>query len=231
MRWLLSAVLLLLAAPVFGQENEAEKLFRAMEKKICDAKSLKVVCDVKNSRVPDGMIAECQMAQGNKLRLEFAPRNKTALSFLTVCDGKTIKWQAPVRDVGEGEIATVKHLSRIISVGLGRGPVGNLAFVSTQIERRTTSDFDSEKDFAVKDFKLAGKEQIGKREAHVIEYELTTREMNEICKAKVWIDSKSFLPIKRQFTLEGKEQTTVSEDFVEFLVNLQLDAKLFELPN
>src|SRR6266852_5239526 len=43
MRWILATVLFLSTLPVQAQENEAEKLFRAMEKKICSAKSLKVV--------------------------------------------------------------------------------------------------------------------------------------------------------------------------------------------
>ena len=43
MRWIFLVPGLLLAAPAAAQENEAEKLFRTMEKKVRAAKSLEVV--------------------------------------------------------------------------------------------------------------------------------------------------------------------------------------------
>src|SRR5438128_1821315 len=45
MRWFLTVTALALAVPAYAQENDAEKLFRQVEKKLAAAKSLQVTFD------------------------------------------------------------------------------------------------------------------------------------------------------------------------------------------
>src|SRR5215510_14285294 len=73
MRWLLTAVALLIVTPVYAQENEAEKLFRAMEKKLTSAKSLKVAstADFDLGGQVIKFKGSTQQAEGNKARIEF----------------------------------------------------------------------------------------------------------------------------------------------------------------
>src|SRR4051795_5685308 len=72
MRWLALLVLILAAAPARAQEGEAEKLFRAMEKKILAAQSLVVEFNSQNT-VDDKKFTvkgTIYIATGNKTRLD-----------------------------------------------------------------------------------------------------------------------------------------------------------------
>jgi hypothetical protein len=77
MRWLVAAAMVLMAAPAYGQDNEAEKLYRAMEKKVREAKSIRVIW---NAEFDFGIVkgetikGVSQLADGNKLRIEFEGR-------------------------------------------------------------------------------------------------------------------------------------------------------------
>src|SRR5947209_6610335 len=71
MCWLLVTAL---AGPAAGQPNEAEKLFRAMGKKVRAAKSLKLVCELSGSLSDRGehlrITASRQFAGASKARFE-----------------------------------------------------------------------------------------------------------------------------------------------------------------
>src|SRR5437870_2199762 len=73
-RGLLAVTLSLVAAAGYGQENEAENLFRSMERKVRAAKSLKMVCELKGTLAKGGeqirVIANQQFAGANKARFE-----------------------------------------------------------------------------------------------------------------------------------------------------------------
>src|SRR5262245_12754003 len=86
MKYLLAGFLpLLLAASAHAQENEAEKLFRAMEKKVRTAKAFDVSCSYEINKSKSK--ADLLLTQDNKARLKVIGR----ASFDVISDGKQSK--------------------------------------------------------------------------------------------------------------------------------------------
>ena len=102
--------------------------------------------------------------------------------------------------------------------------MGAIIVVATQ----QLDDFDVDKKLRMKDFKLGLKETLGKVETQVIEFMVYDPPDARESKFKLWIDVKTNLPVKRCID-EGSEFVNV-ETYTEFVLNPQLDAKLFELP-
>src|SRR4051812_12873461 len=92
MRWLLTLALLALVAwPAAAQENEAEKLFRALEQKVRTAKTLQLHfnavitgADAKKWNTKGSMI----LGEGDKFRAEYeSKRFGQEFKFTDVSDG------------------------------------------------------------------------------------------------------------------------------------------------
>src|ERR1700678_3512610 len=103
MRWLLTFALLVLAAwPAAAQENEAEKLFRAMEKKLLAAKTLQIRFDSSVTIPPQtgSLKGTLMLGEGDKFRLEFGGEPFGVEGKTTVVsDGTTMS----IKDTGEKE--------------------------------------------------------------------------------------------------------------------------------
>ena len=219
------------------QENEAEKLYRTMEKKIAAAKSLKVVFDLE--AVSPG---EIQKGRGsaffggaNKARLEFELRREGAgpNTMLIVSDGRQIS----IREAADGAemtgpLKTPVWLNEGLPLVLARfGGFGAVAGFPDLVAKELKNEID--KAFSATAFKLGAKEKIGQCEAQVIEYTLTldlTREPAETGKVKLWIDVKTMLPLQRCVALDikdGKALHSMTEVYTDFVLNPPLDDKLF----
>src|SRR5262245_47414590 len=69
MRWLMTLALVGVATPVFAQDNEAEKLYRAFEKKLLAAKAYRFSFDIDASAGDMFKLrGELAVAAGNKLK-------------------------------------------------------------------------------------------------------------------------------------------------------------------
>jgi len=225
MRWLALLVLILAAAPARAQDGEAEKLYRAMEKKILAAESLALEF---NSEITEDdkkftVKGTIYVAAGNKTRLDLE-------SELFQLGGKTL-----IVTNGESKYAKVGNL--VFDEG-PFPPKGEVLFAliarfgaafAAMEKKIATADLD--KDFPVKNFTLGVKEMVGKREAQVVQYQLQNKKFGDLAEVSVWIDTKTQLPLKRAMAekQEGKEIRT-TETYGVFTVDSKLDGKLFEIP-
>ena len=226
MRWLTLLTLILAAAPAPAQEIEAEKLYRAMEKKILAAKSLAL--EFNSEMIPDDkkvtLKGTIYVALGNKTRLDLE-------SELFQLGGKTL-----IVTNGDSKYAKVGNL--IFAEG-PFPPKGDVllaliarfsAAIAAMEQKIGTTDLD--KDFPVKGFKLGVKEMVGKREAQIVQYQLQDKKIGDLAKMTIWIDTKTQLPLKR--VIAGKKDTKIgdlTETYSVFTVDSTLDGKLFDIPS
>jgi outer membrane lipoprotein-sorting protein len=224
MRWLALFVLILVAEPARAQEGEAEKLYRAMEKKILAAKSLalefnsQVTVDDKKFTVKGTIY----VAAGNKTRLELESELFGLGKTLIVTNGESryAKVGALVFDKGP-----FPPKGEVLLALIARFSANNAAME----KKIAVSDLD--KDFPVKNFKLGVKEMVGKREAQVVQYQIQYKKSGDLAEVSVWIDTKTQLPLKR--TVAGKDKKTIgdlAETYSVFTVDSKLDGKLFDIP-
>jgi outer membrane lipoprotein-sorting protein len=191
MRWLALFVLILAAAPAGAQEDEAEKLYRAMEKKVLAAESLAVEFD--SQMTVDGkkvtLKGTIYVAAGNKTRLDLK-------SDLFGIGGKTLI-------VTNGESRYAKVGDMVFDKGpfppkgeVLLGLIARFSAANAVLEKKiVASDFG--KDFPVKNFKLGVKEMLGKREAQVVQYQIQEQKRDDLAEVSVWIDTKTQLPLSR----------------------------------
>jgi outer membrane lipoprotein-sorting protein len=241
MRWSAALALLCLTAPAYCQENEGEKLFRAMEKKVRSAKALQVTGETEIA--PKGgqvvVTAKLYQAPGNKgrLQLDAIANGKSVWNILLVSDGKTLySREFNNKSVTENIPPHLQDTEKSTPALLARVGAVSWLFITEMLVKPSnptkTEAFDVDKAVPAKGFKLAGKEKIGPVESDVVEYVLEPQFSKVPLKATVWIDAATHLPVKRQLDLkQGNQTLRISETYREFILDAKLDAKLFEIPN
>jgi len=225
MRWLALFVLVLAPAPARAQEGDAEKLYRAMEKKVLAVKSLalefntEVTLDDKKVFAVKGSI---YVAAGNKIRLEGDLTG--GAKILSVTNGESI-----YEKVGD------KILDKPDAPRKSKALVGTIARfgAAAALMEKKLGTFDPDKDYPVKNFKLGIKEMVGKRDAQIVQYQVEEKSgklSTEV--VSVWIDTKTQLPLKRAMVNEvpGKQVFRSTEIYSVFTVDSKLDGQLFEIP-
>jgi outer membrane lipoprotein-sorting protein len=225
MRWLALFILILAAAPALAQEGEAEKLYRAMEKKILAAPSLVVefnsqhTVDDKSEPSKFTVKGTISIAAGNKTRLDLE-------SELFQLGGKTL-----IVTNGKSKSAKVGNLVFVEGPFPPEGEVlraliARFGAAAAALEKEiATADLD--KDYPVKNFKLGAKELVDKREAQVVQYQIQNKIIGNLTEMSVWIDTETQLPLKR--AEDGKKQKS-TETYGVFTVDSKLDDKLFDVP-
>ncbi len=225
MRWLALFVLILAAAPARAEEGEAEKLYRAMEKKIRASKSLVVEFNSQHTVDDEKFTVKgtIHIAAGNKTRLDLESELiELGGKNLIVTNGKSkyAKVGNMVFDEGPFPPETEILLALIARFGASHGAME---------QKIATADLD--KGFPVKNFRLGVKEMVGKREAQVVQCQIQNKEIGDLAEVSVWIDTKTQLPLKR--TVAGKDKKTIGdlvETYSVFTVDSKLDGKLFDIP-
>jgi hypothetical protein len=226
MRWLSLLLIFAFAAPVHAQDNEAEKLYRTMEKKIRSCKSVQLTFDA-DTPLEKGLQIKLKgtlrWAVGDKIRIEMdADLFGKQMKMLMLCDGKTMytKMDEQVQTQDKPADAGVDQISGFISrIGLAS------AFMSTAVLGEKKERFDLDKELPIKDFKLGAREKIGKVNAQVVEYTVTAK--GKEFKVSVWIDPQVSLPLKRTVEADGNR---VVENYGAFTIDGRLDTKMFEVP-
>jgi outer membrane lipoprotein-sorting protein len=220
-----------LVPAVQAQENEAEKLFREMEKKVNSAKAMRVASDDKADARGIRLKWMLVFAEGNKCRLEFE-----GTADLQGLEGKPFK----AVQISDG--------TKLLSVELGRpspkedAPTdltnmlqGSISRCGMSVQWLTGLDgkkqgFKIDEDFKVTDFVFGDKENVGEHEAQVVRYNLFLRGKVKMS-VRVWLDAKTKLPLKRVTTIPVKgAQINVTETFTQLTLDPKLEPKTFELP-
>jgi outer membrane lipoprotein-sorting protein len=206
-----------------AQDNEAEKLFRAAEKKLIDADSLHLTAKgaLTFGKKEGDFKGVVWLAQGNKSRVDVTGELAGKPQKLAMgSDGAKMKLRnAKLYDAAKG--ANLMLCGSVSRAG-GLGVV--LAF-----ERSCKGAIEDW--LTVANFSLGKAEKIGDREARGIHYTFTAKYLGVKKKfnAQLWLDSETHLPLKRIVNGSLLEKIQLTETY-DVRLNTSVDAKLFELP-
>jgi hypothetical protein len=211
--------------------NQAEKLFRAAEKKIAEADT----AHLKSDGVLDvgkGIKLEYKVntwtAKGNKAHIEdIAISAGQEFKSGRVSDGETW-WEKPLdaKSAKRNKIpanfnATLLGLSARSGVSLGYAWIETAGFKGDDLLAQIKAS----------GFSLGDKETVGPRgkgrEAQIVNYQLTYNDQRFT--GKVWLDVETNLPLKRIVSADDKSGQSWTEN-CEIRLNEKVDPKMFERP-
>src|SRR5262249_42138522 len=201
------------------QGQEAEDLFRKMEKQITASKTLQFSFDVtvkKDERIDFKFDGRLVLAEGNKLRLNVAGVFEgTADKRAMISNGKTM-WSLHEEKRDEEKVPPKLEQT------LKRGLCQTSLFIAFEMLRRDS-------DVVLADFKLGDKEVIGTQPVQIITYKITFKLKREepVVLAKLWLHTKTGLPVRRELTFDGGKSSVV-ETYTEMMLDREVEAKVFE---
>jgi len=255
MRYVSSVLILLTLLPVAqAQDNEAEKLFRAMEKKITAADAIQVTVAIELRAIKGSgnesklkewrRLLKVRKASGfliltkdNKAQMKIRGAN-VGLNMEMVSNGKQLRLgnEEGILDPAKPR-PTPKYLHALLTTLVSRtgvtaggvtirfAPGPQFEPVFLTLEDGEKLDFDPEKlGWGVSDIKAGAADKVGGRDAKVISYRF---EKGDGGRDTLWLDNKTLLPLKRVYTL-GRDMH-ITEIYTEFNLDPQIDAKAFEL--
>jgi outer membrane lipoprotein-sorting protein len=228
-----------LVLPVQAQDNEAEKLFRDMRKKLgaADAIRFSVSTEIKtaNKDGDSSFKGSVLLAKGNKAQLKG--------TMLRTWKGELVSnGEQAYLTLGEREttVATPKHLNGVLIFFVSRTGV-LLTFQAMQSLLRGLGDTRPEDLFkgadrdraAVWDFKLAPAEKIEGREVKVVNFRYGSKDAPGM-PISISIDAKTLLPLK--LVIDNRKGggafagAIITETYSEFTLEPKIDAEAFVLP-
>jgi outer membrane lipoprotein-sorting protein len=236
---------LLAAALVPGtlaQDNEAEKLFRAMEKKITQAKAFKIVIAVETKGDEKEMVGSFKgfllLTKDNKARLKVSGVEfGEAGQWQMVSNGKQVKLRP--YSVGvleffkeEATFPTPKNLHAHLATRVSR--LGVFPYIQRTAFLVLGGD-DPKADhpdrrLEMSDFRAGAPEKVGGRDAKVVHIKTNLSGIRERDAAfTIWIDAKTLLPLKRVIVPDTRSKYTITEIYKEFTLDPKIDAGAFDL--
>ena len=229
-------LLLLCSLGLAQHPNEAEKLFRAAEKKINDAETLHV--DFSGSLVsPRGNLelkGGFQIANGNKsyLRVE-GLLDKRPFRLIAISNEARQRIEiGPPRDISVTQELPKAYLTNLIALPTRSG---FLPYVveggagGTKGKEVTRIRFLTD-DVAVSDFVLGKKEKLGDRDAQVIQYQKVIPRGGGKVMVHLWLDSATSLPLKRSISMTDKAEPFQIVEAYDIRINGKVDTSKFEIP-
>ena len=232
-----------LLLPVFliaftQDSNQAEKAFRAAEKKLAEADNAQITVNatMKGGVSQFTMKGTLLLAKGNKARIDFnLDTPGGGFKFTSVSDGAKTKTEMAQGDKGGKESVrdTEKNANATFAGVTSRSGLlaGMIMVVGVGGPGKKQPELDDL--VSVSDFMLGQKEKIGERQAQRIDYKLTVSagpNNKETIKAQVWLDSETNLPLKRVLNgQKGDEKFEVTETY-DIRLNGKIEASKFELP-
>jgi outer membrane lipoprotein-sorting protein len=235
--------------PAAAQENEAEKIFRDLEKKIKAANAVQVTVEIEiraikgredQSKLKDNVStanAFLLFTKDNKARLRMSGEY---FGMELVSNGKQLKLaidEGDVPSINEAKaMPTPKHLNVLLStlesrVGvtvcsafiiIAPGPRFDSVFLALANAETKELDINLLK-WGVGNFKAGPAEKVGGRDAKVVSYLWA-----KASRVTLWLDAATLLPLKRDIVLE-EWNMHITVIYTEFKLNPKLDAKAFDL--
>lgn len=231
-----------LVPAAWAQDNEAEKLFRDMEKKITAAKGLEVVFTYQlEGKTTKGSLL---LTNDNKARLQVSGRFSFGIkgnaNFEMVSDGKKFKTKgarlvsgptgkAGFKLGGQTEGETPKAFHAWYAATVSRSGMGPLVLGLPYTLGAEIDPDGEETRMKVYDFKAGAAEKVGKRQAKPVRYRCG-KGGDDDPEVTVWIDTETGLPLKRVYALPRGERIRITENYSEVNLNPKVDAKALELP-
>jgi hypothetical protein len=226
------------------EQNEAEKLFRAMEKKIKGAKALEIVFTYEfEGETAKGSLL---LTNDNKARLrlsgQYYPGVKGNPTFELVSDGKRFKTKGAELGIGfqgvpyidpKGQTTeglTRKGLHEMVAAFLSQVGVGYTVLRLPYLVRHGDESLDPDEPESMYGFKAGAAEKVGERQAKVLRYRFDDGGKDDP-EITLWIDAENGLPLKRVFSIpRGVFAGRITETYSEFNLDPKIDGKAFELP-
>ena len=224
---------------VSQNDNQAEKTFRASEKKLSESDTVQIsFTSITNPDKKDVGIGfnkgTILIAKGNKMRFDLIgdvpSQPGQTIKVVSISDGTKMATQVTKGD-DQGKVMvqdSPKTDSAMLAGVVSRAGVFTIgrAASGTDKNQGKLDDF-----ITVADFSMGKKEKVGDRQAQRIDYKLTINiGIKETIDAQVWLDSKTHLPLKRVLSVKhGEEKVQVTETY-DIHINDKIDASRFELP-
>jgi outer membrane lipoprotein-sorting protein len=219
--------------------NQAEKAFRASEKKLSESDTIQIsfTCNTNPDRRDIGIgfnKGTILIAKGNKVRFDLIGdvpgQPGQTVKVVSISDGTKMTTQVTKGD-DQGKVMvqdSPKTDSAMLAGVVSRAGVFTIgrAASGTDQNQRKLDDF-----ITVADFSMGKKEKVGNRQAQRIDYKLTINiGIKETIDAQVWLDSETHMPLKRVLSVKhGEEAVQVTETY-DIHINGKIDASKFELP-
>jgi len=217
----MTALLLITAALLVPQEkNEAEELFKKMEEKIEKAKSVQVKL---RGTVDDMELSGALwLDEGGKVRIDLEGKSsRGSMTAAAISDGKKARLDSSDRPAPR-RFDVPETFDRLIRTSAARaGFVSSFEF----FEGGERVKADPETAFVAKAFKLGVKEIVGDRDCQAVDYMVSRR--GKDASVTVWIDTGTFLPLKRVLKADTK---TLTETYAAFKLDEKIDPAKFEFP-
>lgn len=246
MRYTAMALLLALTSPLWAQDNDAEKLFAAMEKKIQDAKAFQAAVTIDIQGDAKDRVSTFRgailLTRQNQARLRVSGDDfGEARNWELISDGKSLylkPYAAMPVFKEEAVLPTPKHLHPTLTRVTDRMGIMLMLFGMTYIvEAAKVPDFEKAGDrnrLDVFAFKSGAVEKIDGRDAKVISFRVGPRD-EEGVPVTLWLDSKTLLPLKRVSDLRKNKgvvsEVIITERYTAFTLDPMVDAgKAFAVP-
>jgi hypothetical protein len=222
-------------------DDRANRLFRAMEQRLADAKSLECSFTITvqhpeaagEPREVRSLEGSLLLAEGSRARLEMNERKEgRPLFHLMASDGRRFLWgdmNNPPRLVDEKPNATLNadFLTMLARSGLYMSTMPLPPVPAAARDR-----------FPVSDFRLGRTEQVGGREAQRLEYRLFVKGQKDPegkdlpFQVSIWLDRKTSLPLRRmvRMRVQGTTEVVILETYGKLVPDSGPDAKRFQLP-
>ncbi len=233
MRCLLSVLMLptLVQLPLaLAQENEGEKLFRAMEKRITAAKVIQISAETDEQAEAAKFKASLILTRGNKARVHVqGDVGGQKMSTEMTSDGSKMK--VLMMPGGRGEERSAEKLHGLLSTMVSRvGLIGGLRIVRVATGGKDRKGPDPEKLFRLSDFQLGGADSVRGHNAKVLTYTVYIGGNDgEAARVTLWVDAKTLLPLKRAVVPRAGAMR-ITEYYDAFRLDAEVDAKTFEFP-
>lgn len=229
----LQLVAFLLTAAV--QDNDAEKLFRAMAAKLDKAKTVQITFEAtaeKGGEREGTIKGTLLLGEDNKLRVDVrANFDKEDQRIILISDGKTLRMIE--RDGAPNDMEAPKNLKAAVIESIKRvGAATGLLILLEGNGRK--GDIKVEELYKSSEFKLGKKDKVGDKEAQLLEFKIDINTGREVVPGSVviWIDAKTQLPLKHVVTAEvpNQRRVVVTQIYTSLRLDEKIDAKLFEVP-
>lgn len=194
--------------------DEAEKLFRAMGKKLADAKTVQI--STHGTFATPGRFSRSQgqlvFALGNKAMIDF--KTETG-RMLLISDG--IRMMTVLNEESKIKNTPSQLNSTLLTLFLRSGLVGS-------VWRDENGEEPLEERFQVSEFRL-GEKDISDR-SQAIHFKMNVRDSPTPVSASLWLDELTHLPLKR--VSSGADKVTITDTY-DVKVNAKIDEGIFKI--
>jgi len=218
----MKAFIVLAAALLLPQEkNEAEELYKKMEAKFVQAKTIQMKMKAALNEGKVDVTAQLLVAEENRAHfsaeMKFMDSTRTSSS---VSDGKSIQLTS-----AEGMKLPAYETPETFGQLIRKGIAACGGLFAASVFSGGQAGTDPATAYKASAFVLGPKEKVGEIETQMVQYSVALKVGGDLV-VMVWIDPKTNLPVKRRLTSEHK---AVEETYSELKFDEKIDPAKFEL--